>query len=674
MTTDARNTTSSDTGPVSGAHVHLDPARFDTAVRVQDDLYRHVNGRWLQEVHIDDDKASAGAFVELRDAAEQAVHQIIDDLTSGSEPAGPGSGAAKVRDLYASFMDEERVEQLGAAPLRPLLERVDAISTTDELAAHLGWCSRHGIGGLFDFGTDADPGDPQRYVMFFGQGGLGLPDEDYYRADEHRAVREAYVAHVCRSLELAGVPDAAQQAGRVMRLETDIAAHHWDRVRTRDMVQMYNLQTWAEFTAASDLPWDAFLSGAGLDADAFPEVVNAQPSFFTDVAGLVTAERLDDWRAWARWHAVHSLSSYLSGDFVTERFGFYDQTLRGIPALRPRWKRGVSLAEGALGEAIGEIYVRRHFPPEAKARMDDLVQHLIQAYEQSIRSLTWMGEATREQALDKLARFTPKIGYPDTWRDYGELEVDPTDLVGNVLRSNEFDFQRELRRVHEPVDRGEWLMYPQTVNAYYHPLRNEIVFPAAILQPPFFSMDADDALNYGGIGAVIGHEIGHGFDDQGSTCDGEGRLRNWWTDDDRAAFEKLTASLIAQYDALVPTQLAGQPDAPHVNGRLTIGENIGDLGGLGIAIKAWRLATEGRDVAEIDGNTGLQRLFLNWALIWQEAIRDEALRTRIATDPHSPDEFRCNQIVKNLDDFAEAFGVQEGDALWLAPEERVRIW
>ena len=653
----------------------LDPGTFDAHIRIQDDLYRHVNGPWLASTPIADDKAAAGAFDDLRDAAEIAVREILDDLAAGREGAPEGSEQAKVRDLYADFMDVDAVEARGAQPLAPLLARIDAIGSPDDLAAHLGRAARYGVGGLMSMGTESDPGDPTRYVLFAGQSGLGLPDEVYYRDDQYLTIREAYLAHVTAMLELAGVPDAHEQAATVLALETDIAACHWDRVTTRDMVKMYNLQSWADFTASCpQLGWASFVEGAGLAGRTPAEVVNTQPSFFTDVAELVTPERIGEWRAWARWHAVRSLAPLLSSPFVEARFDFYGRTLNGTPQLRERWKRGVALVESVLGEAIGKIYVARHFPPEAKERMDELVGHLIEAYRESIGAIEWMGAGTRQQALDKLAKFTPKIGYPATWRDYSALEIVPGDLIGSAMRAAEFEFERDLRRLSEPIDRDEWLMFPQTVNAYYHPLRNEIVFPAAILQPPFFSLDADDAANYGGIGAVIGHEIGHGFDDQGSTCDGDGALSNWWTDADRSAFEERTRNLIGQYSALVPEQLSGDPTPQHVNGELTIGENIGDLGGLGIAHRAWQLATADREVEPIEGFTGTQRLFLSWAVIWRSKIRDEALRQRLTVDPHSPNEFRCNQIARNIDAFADAFGVRPGDGMWLDPHERVSIW
>ncbi len=646
----------------------LDLSLIDPAVRVQDDLFRYINGRWLDTERIPDDKAGWGAFFELRDRSEAAVREILDDLLA-AEPSSLDEAQAKIALLYAGFMDTARVEELDAEPLGELLDRVDQIRDLSALRHHLGWSVRYGISSLFGTEAESDPGNPLRYVLFVGQDGLGLPDESYYREEKHADIRAAYLAHVEGTLALAGFDDAAAQARAVMDLETEIAACHWDRVKCRELRQMYNLMARSDLVdAAPDFGWDMVLDGARID-DRAQEVVNCQPSFFTDVAALLTEDRLDAWRSWARWHAVSSMSPYLSQRFVDQRFGFYEKKLQGTPQLRERWKRGVALAEAVLGEAIGKVYVARHFPPAAKVRMDALVARLVEAYGESIAALEWMTDETKAQALDKLSKFTPKIAYPDKWRDYSALTVKADDLLGNVQRAASFELDYNLDKLSGEVNRDEWLMTPQTVNAYYHPLRNEIVFPAAILQPPFFSMDADDAVNYGAIGAVIGHEIGHGFDDQGSTCDGDGLLRDWWTADDRAAFEERTEALIGQYNALSPAQTPGH----YVNGELTIGENIGDLGGLGIAIKAWRLA--GGDTApDIDGYTGLQRLFLSWGTCWRTKMRDQATLQRLATDPHSPPEFRCNQIVRNLDDFYVAFDVVETDALWLEKDKRVTIW
>jgi putative endopeptidase len=645
----------------------LDPSQFDSRVRLADDLFRHVNGRWLETEPIPEDKPMTGAFVRLRDDSEAAVHAICDELAAADPPALTDE-QVKISALYGDFMNAAHVEELDDAPLADLLERVDQMDSLSALQSYFGWSLRYGITSLWGCDVESDPGDPTRYAFFVAQDGIGLPDESYYREEQHAEILAEYSHHVARTLELAGLEDAEQQATDVVALEKAIAACHWDVVRTRDLRQMYNPRSVAELhDEAPDFGWDLILDGASIDG--LGVVVDCQPSFFVDVAPLLTDDRLGQWRSWARFHTISGTSAYLSSRFVDERFGFYERTLQGTPQLRERWKRGVALSERALGEAIGKIYVEHHFAPAAKERMDELVANLIEAYRQSITDLAWMTPETKAEALTKLAAFRPKIGYPATWRDYSKLTIVPGDLVGNVQRASAFELDHALSKLDGPMNPDEWQMYPQTVNAYYHPLRNEIVFPAAILQPPFFAFDADDAVNYGGIGAVIGHEIGHGFDDQGSTCDGEGKLRNWWTDDDRTAFEERTSALIGQYNALSPLQTPGH----FVNGELTIGENIGDLGGLGIAINAWRVAG-GEAAAPIDGLTGLQRLFLSWATVWQSKSRDALALQRLATDPHAPAEFRCNQIVRNIDDFYTAFGIVESDGLWLTPEERVSIW
>ena len=646
---------------------------FDRSVRPQDDLYRHVNGAWLSRTGIPDDKPSVGAFIELRDQAEAAVRELITRARAGD----PEAVESKIANLYASFMDEERIEALGASPLAPDLAEVDAVADVPGLVRHLGRMIRRGAGGLVGVDVDADPGDPERQLVFVGQSGLGLPDEEYYRDDQHAAIRGKYLEHVRTMLSLAGVEDAEEQARAVVDLETRIAAHHWDKVTVRDLTKMYNPMGFEELAASTAvLDWRLLAEGAELPGTALRTVVNAQPSFFTGVEELLVDELLPAWRSWARWHLVSARASYLSSAFVEEDFAFYGTVLSGTPRLKDRWKRGVELVNGVLGEAVGELYVAAHFSPTAKERMDELVANLLEAYRVSITGLDWMTEETRQEALKKLSQFTPKIGYPEKWKDYSSLRIDPEDLVGNRIRTTEFRLAELVRKAGQPVEKHEWLMTPQTVNAYYHPLRNEIVFPAAILQPPFFDEDADDAVNYGAIGSVIGHEIGHGFDDKGSTCDGDGRLRNWWTDADRQAFEERTAELVRQYDRLVPEQLA--EEGTHVNGELTLGENIGDLGGLTIAHQAWRMSRETGSAFGpgelIDGYSPEQRLFLSWAYVWQQKSRDEALRHRIATDPHSPNEFRANQTVRNVPAFYEAFGVRETDALWLPEVERVRIW
>ena len=641
---------------------------FSAHIRPQDDLYRHVNGAWIDRTEIPDDKARWGSFHQLAEQAERDVRAIVEEAQS----AELGTEQRKIGDVYASFMDTEGIDAAGAAPLTDGLARVDAVSTVADLLSCAGQLEREGIGGILGVYVAPDPGNPERYIPFFIQGGISLPDESYYRLDNFADTRTRYQAHVARMLELASIADSQTSAERVFALETELAGQHWDNVRSRDAVETYNKMTWDELVtlAGVDLnPWRATLTAG--HQNAFDDVVVAQPSFVQGLGARLVPERLEDWKAWLRFQIVHAAAPYLTEAFVDENFAFYGTELTGVPVLRERWKRGVGLAEGAMGEAIGRVYVQRHFPPEAKAAMDQLVANLIEAYRQSISAVDWMGPETRQRALAKLDAFTPKVGYPTTWRDYSALEVDPGDLVGNVLRANVFEHERQISRIGQPIDRDEWLMTPQTVNAYYHPLMNEIVFPAAILQYPFFVADRDAAANYGGIGAVIGHELGHGFDDQGSRYDGDGTLRDWWTEQDRAAFEERTKSLIEQYDALVPVGLASEHT---VNGSLTIGENIGDLGGLGIAIKAYRLSLKGDEAPELDGYTGIQRLLLSWAQIWQQKSRDAETVRLLTIDPHSPNEFRCNQILRNIDAFYDAFDVSESDSLWLPISERVTIW
>ncbi|MBX9717876.1 MAG: peptidase M13, partial [Microbacteriaceae bacterium] len=539
------------------------------------------------------------------------------------------------------------------------------------LLATLGRLERRGVAGVVQLFVDNDPGDPERYLVFVEQGGIGLPDESYYREDAHADTRTAYRGHVERMLALAGLDDAGARAERVIALETALAGHHWDKVRNRDAQATYNLSTWEDWAAsAAGIDLALWREGYGIPVTALAEVVLRQPDFTAGLASELTGRDLAEWRDWLRFAVVRSMAPYLSSAFVDENFAFYGRTLTGAPELRARWKRGVALVERAMGEAVGRSYVDRHFRPEAKAAMDDLVATLIEAYRQSIETLEWMTPATRERALDKLGKFTPKIGYPERWRDYSSLEIAADDLLANVQAAGEFEFQRELKKIGSPIDRDEWFMTPQTVNAYYNPGFNEIVFPAAILQYPFFDAGRDAAANYGAIGAVIGHEIGHGFDDQGSRFDGDGRLHDWWTEEDRTAFEARTASLIAQYDALEPAETPGH----HVNGALTIGENIGDLGGLHIAWKAYLLSLDGAEPPVIDRFTASQRFFLSWAQAWQIAIRPEEALRLLSIDPHSPNEFRCNQIVRNIDAFYEAFGVTPDHKLWLDPEQRVTIW
>ncbi len=645
----------------------------DVAVpRPQDDLFRHVNGQWLATAEIPADRSADGAFYQLRDRAEADSRAIIEDAASeAAAGAERGSTVQLIGDLYRSFMDVDTVERLGLAPIAERLAVIDAVDSPAELMRTLGRLRRSGVGGAFQIDVDTDPADPDRYVLNLYQGGLGLPDESYYSDERHADILVAYSGFLPGILDIADVADPSAIGEAIVGLETALAAGHWDRVRSRDSTQTFNPKDRAGLNELLPGPlWDAWLDGLGADARVLDRVVVRQPDYFTTLAGLLTMDRLPAWRAWLSWQVVRSLAPLGPTELVEKNFDFYGRTLTGTPELRERWKRGVSFVEAAASEAVGQLYVQRHFPLDSKQRMDELVDNLLAAYRREIRQLPWMGEDTRTRALDKLDSFTPKIGYPVRWRDYSALTVTADDLLGNAARAAAFDLDRQLRKLGGPVDRDEWFMSPQTVNAYYNPGMNEIVFPAAILQPPFFDPTADDAVNYGGIGAVIGHEIGHGFDDQGSKYDGRGALQDWWTPQDRAAFEALTGRLIDQYAALEPRSTPGH----RVNGALTIGENIGDVGGLGIAYQAWRLSLDGTEPAVIDGLTGAQRFFLSWATVWRLKVRVAEQIRMLAIDPHSPAEFRCNQVVRNIAEFHEAFGTQPSDALWLEPADRVRIW
>ena len=687
----------------------LETAHTDTSVRPQDDLFRFVNGQWLATAEIPADRPSSGAFTTLRDEAEAACRQIVEELAEQFSSVAPegasevlATNRGRVGALYEAFMDEAHLEELGAEPLAEELAPVLGASSKEELARALGEMTPVGFMGVVGADVEVDINDPERYTSWVGQSGLGLPDESYYREEAQAPLRQAYVEHVARMMALAGLTDSFGASGedlaeRVMAVETALAKGHWDRVTCRDVEKMNNPMSWqAIVDSAPDLPWQewregirAAARGAGVEQTAFlEEAIVTQPDYLPHAAGVWQETDLEDLQAWAAWHVVHGRASLLSGAFVEENFDFYGRTLQGTDELRPRWKRGVGLVESCLGEALGEIYVERHFPPSHKSAMEALVGRLIEAYHQSISSLEWMSPATRERALEKLALFTPKIGYPVRWRDYSAVEVVPGDVLASVRSVERADMAYSLNKLTKPVDRDEWHMTPQTVNAYYNPTMNEIVFPAAILQPPFFDPQADDAVNYAGIGAVIGHEIGHGFDDQGSTFDGTGKVSDWWTQEDREAFTERTSALISQYDAYTPEVVVAkhrdagtaQEEIPHVNGALTIGENIGDLGGLGIALKAYSLALADAGIPSvdeapvIDGLTGLQRFFYSWARIWRSKSRPDYAELLLTVDPHSPAEFRCNGIVRNVDAFYKAFAVDSNDALWLSPNERVSIW
>ena len=642
----------------------LDFSNQDQSVRPQDDLYRHFNGSWLKTAVIPADRATDGAFMALRVQSEARVREIIEGATGSEE-------ATKIAHIYKSFMDADAVNAKGGSPIAAELALVDSISTITDFISTFSKLEARGTSGIFGTFIYADMKDASTNILYLAQGGISLPDEAYYREEKYADIRTAYVSHIEAMFTLAGVSDPAGNAAKVMALETSIASHHWDQVKNRDATLTYNKMNRAEVTALMPVfDWELYLTDGEIPAIVLDSVIVQQPSFFEGLGSILANFDAAAWKAWLKWHIISGSAPYLSDDFTNENFAFFGKTLSGTPELRERWKRAVSMIEGSLGEAVGKVYVQKYFPAEAKARMENLVANLIEAYRVSINELAWMSPDTKVKALEKLGKFRPKIGYPDKWRDYSALKTTPDDLYGNVGRVVKFQRDHELSKIGKPVDRDEWFMAPQTVNAYYNPVMNEIVFPAAILQAPFFGLDHDDAVNYGGIGAVIGHEIGHGFDDQGSKYDGDGALNNWWTDADRAAFEERTKALIAQYDALIPEEA---PDV-NVNGALTIGENIGDLGGLTIAFKAYQISLQGKPSPVIEGMSGEKRLMLSWAQIWRAKVRPEEMRRRIATDPHSPAEFRCNQILKNFTPFYQEFGVTEKDALWLEEQSRVQIW
>lgn len=640
---------------------------MDTTVNPGDNFFDYANGKWLDTVEIPDDKASYGSFGILRDEAQEDVMDIIK--TSAEGDFEPGSDEQKVGDLYNAYMDQEQRDELGLSPLTPELAKIDKIENHKQLTEYFAYANKYSFGTPFSIGQYVDFKQPDSYMILTWQGGLGLPDREYYfKQDESsEEVRKKYVAHIEKMFNLAGIEDPAAQAEAIMALETKLASEHMKKEQTRDMVALYNripVDDLSELMPKFD--WKTMLDTAQLsDLDA---IVVTQVDYMRALDDIIANTDIDTWKSFLRWGLINSSAAYLTSEIDQANFEFYSKVLYGVKEQRPQWRRGVNLVNNHLGEVIGKVYVKEHFSPQAKERMLDLVNNLLKAYEISIKELDWMTEETKQQALDKLSKFTPKIGYPDKWKDYSGLTIEESDLFGNIKRSYDVQYQQMLDKQQGPVQKHEWAMNPQTVNAYYNPPMNEIVFPAAILQPPFFNMEADDAVNYGGIGAVIGHEIGHGFDDAGSTFDGDGVLRDWWTEQDKREFKNRTSQLVAQYDSYQAL------DDLNVNGEFTLGENIGDLGGISIALKAYKLSLDGKEPATIDGFTGVQRVFLGYGQIWANVYRDEALRSQIETDPHSPSEFRANGSVRNVPEWYEAFGVTEQDELYLPPEQRVKIW
>jgi predicted metalloendopeptidase len=651
-------------GPVSG----IDAANFNAGIRPQDDLFHAVNGTWLEKNPVPADKSNYGSFTVLGDNAREQLKQIIE-ATAAKPSKAYGTEEQKVGDFYTAFMDEARLEVLALTPLETQMALVDAVKRKTEIPGVMAGLSQLGINMPLNPVVHQDNRDSTQYIGDFLQGGLGLPDRDYYLLNEpkFKAIREQYRSHIETMLGLAGIEGASKAATKILALETRLAKAQWDKVDNRDPVKTYNKLDAAALRALTrEIDWNTYLKGVGFGS--LPAVIVSQPTYVKGLGREIRNTELSTWKIYFKWQVLSSYAPLLSKRFVEENFAFFGKALNGVPEDEPRWKRGVSAVEGALGEAVGKIYVAEHFPPENKARMEKLVQNLLKAYDQEFDTLDWMSAETRKAAKEKLAKFGVKVGYPDQWRDYSALEVKADELVGNATRAARFEYTRNINKLGKPIDRKEWGMTPQTVNAYYNPEMNEIVFPAAILQPPFFNVAAEDAVNYGGIGAVIGHEISHGFDDQGSQYDGDGNLRNWWTGKDRKNFEARAASLAAQYDGYEPVP------GYKLNGKFTLGENIADLGGLTLAHKAYQLSLGGNPAPVIDGLTGDQRLFMGWAQVWRRNYREENLINRIKTDPHSPSEFRANGTAVNVPAFYQAFGVKPGDKLFRSADQQIKIW
>jgi putative endopeptidase len=647
----------------------IDLQYVDSSVRPQDDAYQYLNGKWLRTFQLPPDKGAVGSFTAIEDGTEEQLRSIVESLDQAT-PVDGDADAKKLADLYASFMNEERLEALGLKPLHAEFAAIDAVKDMNALPALMAHMSAIGAGAPYGLGINLDARNSTQYAVILFQSGLGLPDRDYYLKDDSKLkdARVSYRAHIEKMLSMAGESKAAQHATAILNLETSLAKIQWTRVEDRDPIKTYNK------TAITELPalmpgydWQRYVHSAGIEGKV-DSVIIRQPSYFTALGKVMTNTPLPVWKAYFKWRVLSAAAPYLSKAFVDERFAFTGGVLRGVPENQPRWKRGITLLDGSIGEALGKLYVAKYFPPQNKARMQALVQNLLEAYRRDIDTLDWMSAETKVGAQAKLAKMLPKIGYPDHWRDYTALKVSRDDLHGNVVRANEFEYRRNLAKLGKPVDHGEWRMRPQTVNASYNSTSNEITFPAAILQPPFFDATADDAANYGGIGAVIGHEMSHGFDDQGSQFDADGNLHDWFTKADHEKFAEKTKALVAQYNAYEPV-----PDY-HVNGALTLGENIGDNSGLAIAYKAYRISVAGHEAPVIDGYSGDQRLYLGWVQVWRGKVREAETIQRIKADPHSPPAVRGTAPLRNQAGFYAAFGLKPGDKMYLPPDQRVNIW
>ena len=654
----------------SGTGSGIETQFIEPSVRVQDDFFTYLNGKWLSTTQIPADKSSWGTFMQLREETQPQLRALIEkDAADKKKKAG--TDEQKIGDLYTSFMDEKRLQALGTKPLAGELNKIHALRDKKDIPALAAHLAQIGVSTPYNIYVGQDQRASTRYAAYIGQSGLGMPDRDYYlKLDDKRMLdaRTKYQAHVAKILTLAGEKDADAKAKEIVAFETALAEVQWTKVENRDPVKRYNkvaVNKLGELTPGYD--WNAALAAAGI-AGKVDSVIVAQPTYLQGMDKILAKTDLATLQAYFEWQLLRAYSDYLSKDFVDADFAFYGTVLTGVEENRPRWKIGVSTVEGSIGEALGRQYVQAYFPPEKKARMQELVKNILAAYKESIDTLDWMSPATKKEAQAKLAKFTPKIAYPDKWRDYTALTIKQDDLVGNIMRARTYAYNRNKNKLGQPIDRTEWGMTPQTVNAYYSSTMNEIVFPASILQKPFFDAAADDAVNYGAIGAVIGHEISHGFDDKGSQSDGDGNLRDWWTTEDKAKFKAKTDALVAQYGSYSP--LPGYP----VNGELTLGENIGDNSGLAIAYKAYKISLHGKPAPVIDGLTGDQRFFMGWGQVWRSKMREAQQIVQVKTDPHSPGQFRANGTMMNQPAFYEAFGVKEGDKMYLAPKDRVIIW
>jgi predicted metalloendopeptidase len=656
--------------PLPALRSGIDLQYVDTSVRPQDDLYQYLNGKWLRTFQLPADKGAVGSFTAIEDATEEQLRGIVEGLDSAAPGEGDADAKKKLADLYASFMNEEQLETLGLKPLQAEFAAIDAIKDMNALPVLVARMNAIGAGAPYGLSVNLDARNSTQYAVSLLQGGLGLPDRDYYLKDDVKLkdARAGYRAHVEKMLAMAGQSKAAGNAAAILNLETSLAKIQWTRVEDRDPIKTYNKTAVAELSALMPgYDWQRYVRSAGIDGKV-DSVIVRQPSYFTGLGKIMSSTPLPVWKAYFKWRVLSAAAPYLSKAFVDERFAFTGGVLRGVPENQPRWQRGITLLDGSIGEALGKLYVEKYFPPQHKARMQALVQNLLEAYRRDIDILDWMSAETKVGAQAKLAKMLPKIGYPDRWRDYSALKISRDDLRGNVIRANEFEYRRNLAKLGKPVDHGEWRMRPQTVNASYNPTGNEITFPAAILQPPFFDAAADDAANYGGIGAVIGHEMSHGFDDQGSQFDADGNLHDWFTKADHDKFAEKTKALVAQYNLYEPV-----PDY-HVNGALTLGENIGDNSGLAIAYKAYRISLAGHEAPVIDGFTGDQRLYLGWVQVWRGKVREAEAIQRIKTDPHSPPAVRGTAPLRNQAGFYTAFGLRSGDKMYLPPDQRVNIW